>query len=252
MKKIRKKKKLVAKQPAEQERPLLFVRRFENHVRENPQRAAILGMIILFIIIFVSVYIPYSHRRQNEAVRAVDKALASETLGTKLLLLRDVADQFSGTVGAARALYYLGDAYYANKQYDLARDSYEEYLRKYPQAHFAPNAQDGLGYVAESQEKYDEAIGHYKKLVETYGDSYAAQHAWYNIAGCFEQRGDWANAVDAYEKQLALYPESAWAAPAEARFGEVRLRLPSASLQQSPDQAPGTDSPADVAGQIPD
>lgn len=251
MKKIRKKKS-IAKQPAEQDRPLLFVRRLEKSIKENPQRAAILGMVILFSIIFVSVYIPYSYRKQNEAVRAVDKALASETLETRLLLLRDVADQYSGTLGAARALYYLGDAYYKNGQYDLARDRYEEYLRKHPQANFAPNAQDGLGYVAESQEKYDEAIEHYKKLVERYGDSYVAQHAWYNIARCFEERGDWANAVDAYEKQLSLYPESAWSAQAEARFGEVRLRLPSARLQQSPDQAPGADSPAGVAGQVPD
>jgi tetratricopeptide (TPR) repeat protein len=252
VKKIRKKKKLIVKTPAEEDRLPVFAMRLENFIRQNPQRAAVLGMVILFVIVFVSVYIPYSYKRQNKAVQALDKALASQTLGTKLLLLQDVVDEYGGTLGAARALYYLGDGYHADGQYDLARDRYEQYLQKYSQANFAPNAQEGLGYVAESQGKFGEAIQYYKTLVERYADSYVAQHAWYNIARCFEESGDWTSAVDAYEKQLALYPGSAWSAQAEARFGETRLRLPSAQPQQSPDETPAAESPAETVGQTSD
>lgn len=252
MKKIRRKKKLIADKPAEEERLPAFVRRLDSLIRESPQRAAVLGMVLLFGVIFVSVYIPYSYRRQNEAVLAVEKALASQPIETKLSLLRDVTDEYGGTLGAARALYYLGDGYYTNGQYDLARQCYEEYLQKYPRSDFAPNAQEGLGYVAESQGNLNEAIEHYKKLAEMYGDSYVAQHVWYNIGRCYEERNDRPNAIDAYEKQLSLYPESAWSAQAEARFAEVRLRLAPAREQQTPEQAPGVDSPANAAGEIPD
>jgi len=252
VKKIRKKKKLIADKPAQEEWLSVFVRRLDSFIRKSPQRAAVLGMAILFGVIFVSVYIPYSHRKQNEAVRAVDKALASETIETKSLLLRDVVDEYGGTLGAARALYYLGDAYYTNGQYDLARQSYEEYLQKYPRSDFAPNAQEGLGYVAESQGNLNEAIEHYKKLAEMYGNSYVAQHAWYNIGRCYEELDDAPNAIDAYEKQLSFYPDSAWSAQAQARFAEVRLRLPPAREQQNPEQAPRADNPANAAAEIPD
>ena len=248
MKKIRKKKKPVPKTPAGEEGLPALLKRMESFIRGNYQRAAVLGIVILFGIIFVPVYICYSYRRQNEAARVLERAFAIETLEIRLSLLQDVADEYGGTLSAARALYYLADGYYASEQYDLARTCYEEYLREYPRANFAPNAQEGLGYVAESEGKFDEAIEHYRKLVQRYGDSYIAQHAWYNIARCYEERGDWANAADAYEKQVSLYPESTWSDRAEARLGEVRLRLSSARPRNNADQFPGAPSSAGVAG----
>jgi len=248
VKKIRKKKKPVPKTLVAETGLPVWLKRIAGAVKENYQQAAIVGMVILFAIIFVSVYSIYSRRRQNEALRAIEDALAVETREVKVSLLQNVVDEYDGTLSAVRALYHLGDAYYASGQYDSARTCYEEFLRKYPRAHFAPNAQEGLGYVAESEGKLSEAIEHYRKLAEGYADSYVAQHAWYNIGRCYELRGEVAKAADAYDHQVSLYPMSAWTDKAETRLGELRLRSSSARAQYDVEQVPGPENSAQIVG----
>lgn len=248
MKKIRKKKRRVLRKATDEENFLANLKRFETAITQNYQRAAAIGVIILFAIVFVGVYFYYSHKKRGDAERAVEQALAAGTEDAKATLLKKVVDDYSGTVAGARALYYLGDAYYATGQYDLARTCYEDYLRKHPRAQFAPNAQEGLGYVAESQGKLDEATEHYKKVAERYADSYLAEHAWYNVGRCCEQTGNTAGAVEAYEKQVSLYPASEWTDKTESRLAELRLRLPVARVQQSGEQAPVPSAPAQGSG----
>ena len=247
MKKIRRKKARAPRIPAVDESVPSFLKGFERFVKERYRHAAVLGVVVLFAIVFVSVYVHYARKRQVEAVRAVEQALASETVETRLSLLQDVVDQYGGTLQAVRAFYYLGDAYYKSGQYDSARQCYEDYLRDYPRAEFSPNAQEGLAYVAESEGKFDEAIEHYMKLVETYADSYVAQHAWYNVGRCHEQTGNWASAADAYERQVSLYPMSSWSDKAEARLGEIRFRLPSTQAGGAAETIPAVPDPADAA-----
>jgi len=244
VKKIRKKKPPPQKTPAVGTGASPLRERIESSVKENYRYASILGVVIVFVIVFVPVYRHYSHRRHAEALRAVEQALASETVETRLSLLKNVVDEYGGSLPAAQALYYSGDAYYESGQYDLARERYEQYLQKYPRGQFSPNAKEGIAYVAESEGRFDEAIGHYMNLATAYGDSYVAQHAWYNIGRCHEQTGEWVAAADAYEEQLSRYPASAWAEKAEARLAEIRFKLTSAP---APDDAGTVSGPADPA-----
>lgn len=244
MKKIRKKKSAAPKKPAAETGGSSLLERIESLVKENYRHASVLGVVIVFVIVFVPVFRHYSHKRHAEVLGAVERALANETIETKLSLLQDVVDEYGGTLAAVQALYYMGDAYYGSGQYGLARECYEQYLQEYPRGQFAPNAQEGVAYVAESEGKFDEAIGHYMKLVETYGDSHIAQHAWYNIGSCHEQTGEWAAAADAYETQLSLHPMSAWTGKAETRLGEIRFKL---SGGRSRDDAVAVGEPADPA-----
>lgn len=244
MKKIRKKKAAVPKKPAAETGRFNLLERIENLVRENYRHASVLGVLIVFVIVFVPVFRHYSHKRQAEALDAVERAVASETIETKLSLLQDVVEEYGGTLASVQALYYMGDAHYDSGEYGLARECYEQYIQKYPRGQFAPNAREGVAYVAESEGKFSEAIGHYMKLVETYGDSYVAQHAWYNIGRCHEQVGQWAAAADAYETQLSLHPMSAWAGKAETRLGEIRFKL---SGGRSRDDAGAVGEPVDPA-----
>lgn len=248
MKKIRKKKSAHPRKPAADEREAPFLTRLESTLKGNYQHAVIVGVIILFAIVFVPVYRHYSQARQAEALRAVEQALASETIEARLSLLQNVVDEYGSTLSGVRALYHLGNAYYESGQYDPARQRYEQFLRKYPRAQFSPNAQEGLAYVAESEGKFDEAVKHYMTLIEIYGDSYLAQHAWYNIGRCYEQTGDWVGAIDGYEKQVSLFPMSAWTDKAEARLGEIRFKLLSAQTRAVAEEASIPPDPAEIAG----
>ena len=248
MKKIRRKKARAPRIRSVDEDVPAFLKGIERFVKERYQHAAVLGVVVLFAIVFVSVYFHYSRKRQAEALRAVEQALASETVEARLPLLQDVVDEYGGTLFGVRASYYLGDAYYESRQYDLARKCYDDYLRKYPRAEFSPNALEGLAYVAESEGKFEEAIEHHRKLAETYGDSYIAQHAWYNIGRCYEQTGNWASAADAYERQISLYPMSAWSGKADARLGEIRFKLPSTQARDEPGTVPLLPDSGQAAG----
>jgi len=233
VKKIRKKKVALRRKPPVDEHAPASLKRVEQFVKERSRYVAVLGVVVLFAAIFVLVFFHYSRRREAQAVRQVEQALASETVETQISLLEDVVEEYAGTLPAARALYYLGDAYYESGEYESARQCYERYLRSYPRGEFAPNAVEGIAYCAESEGKFDEAIEQYRTLLETYGDSYVAQHAWYNIGKCYELAGDQAGAAHSYENQVSLYPMSAWSDKAEARLGELRYELP--SLQAAPE-----------------
>jgi tetratricopeptide (TPR) repeat protein len=238
VKKIRKKKVAPRRKPPVDEGAPEFLKGVERFVKERTRYAAVLGVVVLFAVIFVLVYFHYSRRREAQAVRQVEQALASETVETQIPLLEDVLEEYAGTLPAARALYYLGDAYYESGKYESARQCYERYLQSYPRGEFAPNAAEGIAYCAESEGKFDEAIEQYSTLLETYGDSYVAQHAWYNIGKCYELTGDQAGAAHSYENQVSLYPMSAWSDKAEARLGELRYALPSSQVGHDGDAVP--------------
>ncbi len=248
MKKIRRKKVRAPRRSPDDQGVSAFLKGVERFVKEQYRYVAVLGVVALFVAIFVLVYFHYSRRREAEAVRVLEQALASETVETQISLLEGVADEYAGTLPAARALYYLGDAYYESGKYDSARQCYERYLRSYPRGEFAPNAVGGIAYCAESEGKFDEAIEQYNKLLESYADSYVAQHAWYNIGKCYELARNWAGAADAYENQVSLYPMSAWSDKAEARLGELRYKLPSLQARDAVDTVPLMPDVTEAAG----
>jgi len=248
VKKIRRKKVPPRIRPPVDEGALAFLKRVEQFVIERSRYMAVLGVVVLFAAIFVLVFFHYSRKREAQAVRQVEQALASETVETTISLLEDVVEEYAGTLPAARALYYLGDAYYENGKYESARQCYERYLRNYPRGEFAPNAAEGIAYCAESEGKFDEAIEQYKRVLENYGDSYIAEHAWYNIGKCYELAGDQAGAAHSYENQVSLYPMSAWSDRAEARLGELRYKLPSSQASHEADAVPPIPDITEAAG----
>ena len=80
--------------------------------------------------------------------------------GTALNRAANVADPDS--------LYQSGLSYYNGGQYDLARQSFEQYLQDYGDTDLASNAQFYVGECYYSQQQYRKAVDAYNRVLERY------------------------------------------------------------------------------------
>lgn len=157
--------------------------------------------------------------------------LAADALGRLLELYRAAGDEpgaartatalrqrFPAAAATARALLAEGYDHFSAKRYAQAIDTFELYLRDYPQDASRPSA---LANLAASYYLADAPANHYQKAAETYlalatqfPDSTSAEDAYYWAGQAQRQAGDEAGAIDSFQKFLAARPNHASAGAA--------------------------------------
>ncbi len=78
----------------------------------------------------------------------------------------------SGPPPSADVLYSNGLRDVTGGKYDLARQEFQDYLKYYPDTDLASNAQFYLGEIYYAQKQYKEAIGEYDNVVSNYPKSF--------------------------------------------------------------------------------
>ena len=110
--------------------------------------------------------------------------------------LKSYVEQFPGTEKTDDALFYLGDAYFRNKDYALASGQFDRLIRDFPQSPLQP---DALFLLA----RCDDVTSRPAPNDQT----------------------ETLRAIDRYRQFLDTYPDHARAAEARARLGVLRERL---------------------------
>ncbi len=106
--------------------------------------------------------------------------------------------------------------------YPLSISAFEGFLVTYPSSSLAPSAQYWIGNAYYAQRDYKKAIASQEKLLSAWPDSSKAPDGMLNIASSQEASGDRRGARKTLEDLLAKYPASPAAASAKQRLQGLR------------------------------
>lgn len=127
--------------------------------------------------------------------------------------------QPAGPVIAPRDLYQQSYGDFARKNYDLAIQGFQEYLRLYKDTEFADNAQYWIGECMQAQAKYADAIGAYNLLLRDYPASDKVPDARYKKGLALEALGRRGEAIVEYRFVVDRFPNAPAARLAREKLG---------------------------------
>ena len=126
-----------------------------------------------------------------------------------------VAPDEQTTYDAAMATFKAGD-------YKTAAAQLSEFVRRYPSSGYASNAQYWLGNAYYAQRDCKKAIAAQQVVASTYADSAKAPDAMLNIGTCYVELKDKKAATKALKDLIAKYPDSAAAQAARDRLPALK------------------------------
>ncbi|MQA30697.1 MAG: tol-pal system protein YbgF [Luteitalea sp.] len=112
---------------------------------------------------------------------------------------------------SARADYYAG-------QFDLAVLGFDAFLKTFPQAPQAPDAQVHIGHAYFQEGKYPQAIEAYDTLIRVYPKSSVVPDAYVRKGTALKSLGDAEKAREAFQFVIDNYPNTTGASIAQQRL----------------------------------
>ncbi|MDD4871057.1 MAG: tetratricopeptide repeat protein [Kiritimatiellae bacterium] len=112
---------------------------------------------------------------------------------------------FVDTVRKEQCLFKVGDAYFANNQFTLAMETYERFLKEFPESKLAANALFQTGECLASSDKPADAEMRFREVSEKYADSPFAEEALLRIGEIRASQGKWLEAVYAFNRVMGVY-----------------------------------------------
>src|SRR5205823_4970197 len=118
------------------------------------------------------------------------------------------------------ALYSLAKQRLDQGQTAKARDSFQEFLQKFPRDELAANAQYWLGETYYAEKKWNDAIVEFQKVLKEHKGSDKVPDALVKIGLSFQAQKDCQNALLFFVEVLQSYENSPAAKPAHDRAAE--------------------------------
>ena len=120
-----------------------------------------------------------------------------------------------------QALYDQAMQLFRSGDFPKAREGFTRYLGLYPKTDLASNAQFWLGECYFAEKNYSDAIRAYDKMVKEYPKSEKASSAWLKIGMAFLELGDKDAGKIALKKVIKDYPQSSQAQIAQQKLAQV-------------------------------
>lgn len=219
--------------------------RLVENIREYP---AFWGAGVLFVAVCLVAGLVY---RVNTANRTLDlttqfaRAVTTEDPALRTTELEPLSQR--GPL-AADAVYMAGEAAYQAKDYAKAKAFFQRLRSDFPESKFAPDAVEGLGFIAENEGDVDGALADYKEVIEKWPGSVARRRQELNIARVQERKGNFKEAVEAYKFHVENYPESIFMPEVTEALDRLKESHPDL-FPAEPAQAPAA---AETPGAAPD
>ncbi|HKT71695.1 MAG TPA: tol-pal system protein YbgF [Steroidobacteraceae bacterium] len=105
------------------------------------------------------------------------EALKAGSYSVAITGFKDFLSSYPASPLAENAQYWLGEAYYVNRDYDNASSAFRNVLQKWPNSRKGPDALLKLGYTQFELKRYGEARQTLQDVVQKYPDSDAARLA---------------------------------------------------------------------------
>lgn len=168
--------------------------------------------------------------RQRELYQEIDRRLANQSSAPTNT---QVIDSSAVTGGGSNEADYSGnlsenDAYdraiklvLEDKRYEDAIPAFQQFLERFPNSSYAPNAHYWLGQLLFSDGNYDGAAEQFKTVVDDYPDSNKRADCLLKLGSIARQQGQNAAARDYFNQVISGYPDSTEAGLARQRLNEL-------------------------------
>ncbi|EQC1554186.1 cell division protein CpoB [Citrobacter amalonaticus] len=104
---------------------------------------------------------------------------------------------------------------------DDAIVAFQNFIKKYPDSTYQPNANYWLGQLNYNKGKKDDAAFYFASVVKNYPKSPKAADAMYKVGVIMQDKGDAAKAKAVYQQVISKYPGTEGAKQAQKRLGAM-------------------------------
>lgn len=167
--------------------------------------------------------------RQRELYQEIDRRLANQSTAPTNT---QVIDSSAVTGDSSKADYSAdlseNDAYdraiklvLEDKRYQDAIPAFQQFLERFPNSSYAPNAHYWLGQLLFSDGNYDGAAEQFQTVVDDYPDSNKRADCLLKLGSIARQQGQNAAARDYFNQVVSGYPDSTEAGLARQRLNEL-------------------------------
>ncbi|BBB15281.1 tol-pal system protein YbgF [Candidatus Rickettsiella viridis] len=116
-----------------------------------------------------------------------------------------------------------------NKQYPLAIQGFEDFIKKYPADINLPNANYFLGQLYLLQGQPEQSIGRFNHFTAAYPQDARIPDALLQLGLAYFAKGEKSTAMDTFKKIIQRYPDSKAAQAAQARLQQFQAMISAAN-----------------------
>lgn len=124
-----------------------------------------------------------------------------------------------------------------NKQYPLAIEEFESFIKKYPSDINLANANYFLGQLYLLQGQPEQSISRFNYFINTYPQDARVPDALLQLGLAYFAKGDKTTAMDIFKKIIQQYPDSKAAQAAQARLQQFQAMISSANHMETKNKA---------------
>jgi len=144
---------------------------------------------------------------------------SAEKTGKQALAVKDAAG--SGKTDK-ESLYAAAYGFFKEGKYEKARESFENFLKQYPNTEFSDNAQFWVGECYYFEKKYEKAIVEYDKVTKNFPEGNKVPYALLKEGLSFLKLGDKASAKLLLQQVTKDFPNTSQARIARAKLLEIK------------------------------
>jgi len=205
-------RKRITKQQIKEDKLVTFTAKASSFYTENSRTIMAVAGVLVVLAVAVGFFI--NSRAQAEKTATFDLTLAKIEIGqqnydTAAEKLTKIIENYSGTRSAADALFFLGNVYLSQGNWEQARATFQRYLSDYGRdRQLAPAATAGIGLADEQEKEFQEAAQQYLQAADRYPQMYNAPQYLLDAGRCFGLAGDTARAREMFQSIIDRYPKS--------------------------------------------
>ncbi|HMO51847.1 MAG TPA: tetratricopeptide repeat protein [Kiritimatiellia bacterium] len=177
--------------------------------------------IVVGVLIAVVGFVGFTVWKNTRAAK-IDTAASLLANSQTAPQFQEIINNYPDTPAAALAYLSLAGAYFDQGQFDLARQTFEQFKEKHPRHTMIAVAELGIAQSLESIGNLTEALSAYDRYLAQHANHFMAPSATFGKARVLEAMSRFDDAKAVYETFIAENPESRWTIRAETGLEFVR------------------------------
>ncbi len=174
-----------------------------------------LGYGVISLIILITAVTLYVNSKRNAEITAssevskIEQFYINKDYTTAISEFSRISNNFKGTRGGGKALFYLANCYFETKDYENAKTSYQSYVDDYgDNQDITSSAYAGVAACFEETGDYRTAAEWYLKAADKYSSCFLTPENLLDAGRCNKILGDQEEAKKVLNRLIKDYPDA--------------------------------------------